>query len=57
MTALATSLALMLIILEGPISGYEIEYPLAVAVVSGLETSTLLNLVLLPSIFLKFGKA
>ena len=57
MTALATSLALMPIILKGPISGYEIEYPLAVVVVSGLFTSTLLNLVLLPSIFLKFGKA
>ncbi len=56
MTALATSLALMPIILKGPISGYEIEYPLAVVVVTGLFTSTLLNLVLLPSIFLKFGK-
>ncbi len=55
MTALATSLALLPIIFKGPISGYEIEYPLAVVVVSGLLTSTLLNLVLLPSIFLKFG--
>ena len=56
MTALATSLALMPIILKGPISGYEIEFPLAVVVVSGLFTSTLLNLILLLSIFLKFGK-
>ena len=56
MTARATSLALMPIILKGPISGYEIEYPLAVVVVSGLFTSTLLNLVLLPSIYLKFGR-
>lgn len=56
MTALATSLALLPIIFRGPISGYEIEYPLAVVVVSGLLTSTLLNLVLLPSVFLKFGK-
>jgi Cu/Ag efflux pump CusA len=55
MTALATSLALVPIIFKGPISGYEIEYPLAVVVVSGLLTSTLLNLILLPSIFLKFG--
>lgn len=55
MTALATSLALFPIILKGPISGYEIEYPLAVVVVSGLLTSTILNLILLPSIFLKFG--
>lgn len=56
MTALATSLALLPIIFKGPISGYEIEYPLAVVVVSGLLTSTLLNLILLPSIFLRFGK-
>ena len=56
MTALATSLALLPIILKGPISGYEIEYPLAIVVVSGLLTSTLLNLILLPSIFLKFGQ-
>lgn len=55
MTALATSLALVPIIFKGPISGYEIEYPLSVVVVSGLLTSTLLNLILLPSIFLKFG--
>lgn len=55
MTALATSLALLPIIFKGPISGYEIEYPLAIVVVSGLLTSTILNLVLLPSIFLRFG--
>ncbi len=55
MTALATSLALLPIIIKGPISGYEIEHPLAVVVVSGLLTSTVLNLILLPSIFLKFG--
>ena len=57
MTALATSLALIPIIIKGPISGYEIEYPLAVVVVSGLLTSTVLNLILLPSIFLKYGQA
>ncbi|MDG1445844.1 MAG: efflux RND transporter permease subunit, partial [Methylophilaceae bacterium] len=56
MTALATSLALLPIIFQGPISGYEIEYPLAIVVVSGLLTSTLLNLILLPSIFLRFGQ-
>ena len=55
MTALAASLALLPIIIKGPISGYEIEFPLAVVVVSGLITSTILNLILLPSIFLRFG--
>ncbi|WP_020167329.1 MULTISPECIES: efflux RND transporter permease subunit [Methylotenera] len=55
MTALATTLALLPIVIKGPISGYEIEYPLAVVVVSGLLTSTVLNLILLPAIFLRFG--
>ena len=56
MTALAATLALCPILFKGPISGYEIEYPLAVVVISGMLSSTLLNLILLPSIFLKFGK-
>ena len=55
MTAIATSLALLPIISKESVSGYEIEYPLTV-VVTGLFTSTLLNLILLPSIFLRFGK-
>jgi len=55
MTALATSLALLPIVFKGPISGYEIEYPLATVIVGGLITSTILNLIMLPSIFLKFG--
>jgi CzcA family heavy metal efflux pump len=55
MTALATSLALLPIVFKGPISGYEIEYPLAVVLVSGLLTSTILNLVIIPSLFLRFG--
>lgn len=55
MTALAASFALLPIVFKGPISGYEIEYPLAVVVVGGLLTSTILNLILLPIIFLKFG--
>ncbi len=55
MTALATSLALVPIIISGPISGYEIEYPLAVVVVSGLISSTVMSLVLLPRMFISFG--
>lgn len=55
MTSLAASLALLPIIIKGPISGYEIEFPLALVVVCGLFTSTILNLILLPSIFLRFG--
>lgn len=56
MTALATVLALLPIIIKGPISGYEIEYPLAVVVVGGLISSALLNLFVLPVVYLRFGK-
>ncbi len=46
MTALATSLALLPIVLTGSKPGQEIEYPLAVVIVGGLLTSTLMNLLL-----------
>jgi Cu/Ag efflux pump CusA len=34
---------------------HEIEYPLAVVILGGLVTSTLLNLALLPALFLRFA--
>lgn len=52
MTSLATTMALMPIIFKGPISGYEIEYPLALVVVSGLSFAVMANVVLLPSLLL-----
>lgn len=57
MTASAAALALLPIIIGGPKPGYEVEYPLAVVVVGGLVSSTLLNLLLLPSVYLKYGKS
>jgi Cu/Ag efflux pump CusA len=56
MTTLATSMALVPIILKGPVSGYEIEYPLAVVVVCGLLTSVAVNLMLLPALILLFDQ-
>ena len=57
MTALVTSLALVPIVLGGDRSGHEIEHPMAVVIIGGLVTSTVLNLFLLPSIYLRYGRA
>ncbi|MBK8461011.1 MAG: efflux RND transporter permease subunit [Micropruina sp.] len=57
MTASATGLALMPLIMSGDLPGHEIEYPMAVVILGGLVTSTLLNLFVLPSLYLKFGKS
>ncbi|MDQ1567983.1 MAG: hypothetical protein QOF96_2863, partial [Actinomycetota bacterium] len=37
--------------------GQEIEYPMAIVILGGLITSTLLNLFVVPSMYLKYGKA
>ncbi|WP_270039276.1 efflux RND transporter permease subunit [Solirubrobacter ginsenosidimutans] len=55
MTASATGLALVPLVLAGPISGHEIEYPMAVVILGGLVTSTLLNLFVMPSLYLRFA--
>jgi CzcA family heavy metal efflux pump len=55
MTALATGLALVPIVLGGIKPGAEIEHPLAVVILGGLITSTVLNLLLLPSLYLWLG--
>jgi CzcA family heavy metal efflux pump len=57
MTSLATGLALVPLIVLGYRPGHEIEHPLAVVVVGGLVTSTLLNLFVLPSLYLRFGRS
>jgi Cu/Ag efflux pump CusA len=57
MTALATGLALVPLVIAGTIPGHEIEHPMAVVILGGLVTSTLLNLFILPSLYLRFGKA
>jgi Cu/Ag efflux pump CusA len=57
MTALATGLALVPIVMGGSRSGQEIEHPMAVVILGGLFTSTVLNVFLLPALFLRFGAA
>ncbi|MGH3844854.1 MAG: efflux RND transporter permease subunit, partial [Pseudonocardiaceae bacterium] len=56
MTALATGLAVLPLVVAGEIPGHEIEHPMAVVIVGGLVTSTLLNLFVVPSLYLRFGR-
>ena len=56
MTALATGLALVPLVISGDIPGHEIEYPMAIVILGGMVTSTLLNLFVVPSLYLKFGR-
>jgi Cu/Ag efflux pump CusA len=56
MTALATALALAPIALSGSRPGQEIEHPMAVVILGGLLTSTLMNLLLMPSLYLHFSR-
>ena len=55
MTSLATGLALVPLVVLGSRPGHEIEHPLAVVILGGLFTSTLLNLFVVPSLYLRFG--
>ena len=56
MTALASALALLPLLLTGSVPGQEIEYPMAIVIVGGLVTSTLLNLFVVPSLYLRFAR-
>ena len=56
MTALTTGLALIPLIINGSEPGNEIEFPLAVVILGGLLTSTLLNLALVPALYLLLGR-
>ena len=57
MTTLACGLALVPLVIAGSIPGHEIEHPLAVVVLGGLVTSTLVNLLVVPSLYLRFGRS
>ena len=57
MTALTAGLALLPLALSAGRPGRELEQPMAVVIIGGLLTSTLLNMFVLPALFLKFGRA
>jgi Cu/Ag efflux pump CusA len=56
MTALVTALGLLPLALGSGEPGREIEGPMASIIVGGLVTSTLLNLLVLPTLLLHFGR-
>jgi multidrug efflux pump subunit AcrB len=56
MTTLATGLALVPLVVLGNIPGHEIEHPMALVILGGLVTSTLLNLFVVPSLYLRFAR-
>jgi CzcA family heavy metal efflux pump len=56
MTALVTGLGLLPLALGSNQPGREIEGPMATIIVGGLVTSTILNLLILPTIMLHFGR-
>jgi CzcA family heavy metal efflux pump len=57
MTVLTTGLALIPLIMAGDIPGQEIEYPMAVVILGGLIAATLINLFIVPSLYLRFGRS
>ena len=52
MTALTSALALVPLALGGDLPGNEIQSPMAVVILGGLFTSTLLNVILIPIMYL-----
>lgn len=56
MTALTTGLALIPLAIAGDLPGHEIEHPMAIVILGGLVTSTVLNLLVVPTLYLRFGK-
>ena len=56
MTALVTALGLLPLALGSGEPGREIEGPMATIIVGGLITSTMLNLLILPTVLLHFGR-
>ncbi len=55
MTALAAGLALVPLVIFGDIPGQEIARPMAIVILGGLVTSTVLNLFVVPALYLRFA--
>jgi CzcA family heavy metal efflux pump len=56
MTAMAAALALIPLALGGGKAGSEIQTPMAIVILCGLMTSTLLNMVVVPTMYLRYAR-
>ena len=56
MTAMAAGLALIPLALGGGTTGSEIQTPMAIVILCGLTTSTLLNMIVVPTLYLRYAK-
>jgi Cu/Ag efflux pump CusA len=56
MTATVTALGVLPLALGSKLRGREIEGPMAIIILGGLLTSTALNLLVLPSLALRYGR-
>lgn len=56
MTALTAGLALVPMVIAGNIPGHEIEHPMTIVILGGLITSTVINLFIVPPLYLLLGK-
>jgi Cu/Ag efflux pump CusA len=57
MTALVAGMALVPLLWRGNVPGEEIEYPMAIVIIGGLFSATILNLFVVPVLYLRFGKS
>jgi Cu/Ag efflux pump CusA len=56
MTAMAAGLALVPLAMAAGESGSEIQTPMAIVILCGLTTSTLLNMFVVPTLYLRYGR-
>jgi CzcA family heavy metal efflux pump len=56
MTASCAALALLPLVVRGDAPGHEIEHPMALVILGGLVSSTLLNLLLMPTLYARFAR-
>ena len=56
MTAMAAGLALVPLALGGGRTGSEIQTPMAIVILCGLTSSTLLNMIVVPTLYLRYGR-